>query len=155
MLSAVFCSSTSSFRFRSCSANSSASLTIFSLDSFESFVDAVIVILFCFPVPKSLAVTLSIPLASMSKVTSICGTPIGAGGIPVRLTFPAKCCHRPWLSLLGEHGLLPLSESLRRSRRLDCVLWESSCYVLESLSRLHLWSQLLGIAVSRPVGECL
>lgn len=34
------------------------------------------------PVPLSLADTLTMPLASMSKVTSICGTPRGAGGIP-------------------------------------------------------------------------
>ena len=33
-------------------------------------------------VALSLAVTLRIPLASMSKVTSICGTPRGAGGMP-------------------------------------------------------------------------
>jgi hypothetical protein len=26
-----------------------------------------------------------IPLASISKVTSICGTPLGAGGIPSKL----------------------------------------------------------------------
>ena len=34
------------------------------------------------PVALSLAVTLTMPLASMSKVTSICGTPRGAGGMP-------------------------------------------------------------------------
>lgn len=34
------------------------------------------------PVPLSLADTFTIPLASMSKVTSTCGTPRGAGGIP-------------------------------------------------------------------------
>ena len=33
-------------------------------------------------VALSLAVTLRIPLASMSKVTSTCGTPRGAGGMP-------------------------------------------------------------------------
>ena len=39
-------------------------------------------------VPKSLALTLTIPLASISKVTSICGTPRGAGGIFVNWKFP-------------------------------------------------------------------
>ena len=34
------------------------------------------------PVPLSLADTLTMPLASMSNETSICGTPLGAGGIP-------------------------------------------------------------------------
>ena len=35
-----------------------------------------------FPVPLSRADMFMIPLASISKVTSICGTPLGAGGIP-------------------------------------------------------------------------
>jgi len=47
------------------------------------------VILFCFPVPLSTVDTLRIPLASISKVTSIYGTPLGAGGIPSRLNFPS------------------------------------------------------------------
>ena len=44
----------------------------------------VITILLCcsLPVPLSLADTLTIPLASISNVTSTCGTPRGAGGIP-------------------------------------------------------------------------
>ena len=40
------------------------------------------------PVALSLAVTLRMPLASMSKVTSICGTPRGAGGMPPSLNLP-------------------------------------------------------------------
>jgi hypothetical protein len=35
-----------------------------------------------FFVARSFAETLIMPLASISKVTSICGTPLGAGGIP-------------------------------------------------------------------------
>ena len=44
----------------------------------------VITILLCcsLPVPLSLADTLTMPLASISNVTSTCGTPRGAGGIP-------------------------------------------------------------------------
>ena len=44
----------------------------------------IIIILLCcsLPVPLSLADTLTIPLASISNVTSTCGTPRGAGGIP-------------------------------------------------------------------------
>ena len=41
-----------------------------------------------FPVPKSLAPTSNIPFASMSKVTSICGIPRGAGGIPDKINLP-------------------------------------------------------------------
>ncbi len=33
-------------------------------------------------------VTWRIPLASISKVTSICGTPRGAGGMPVKSNLP-------------------------------------------------------------------
>ena len=41
------------------------------------------------PVPRSLADTLTIPLASISNVTSICGTPLLAGGIPSSLNCPS------------------------------------------------------------------
>ena len=40
------------------------------------------------PVAISLAVTFSIPLASMSKATSIWGMPLGAGGMPIRENLP-------------------------------------------------------------------
>ncbi len=40
------------------------------------------------PVPRSFADTFTIPLASISKVTSICGTPRGAGAIPSSLNCP-------------------------------------------------------------------
>jgi len=49
----------------------------------------VMVILFYFPVPLSTAETFKIPLASISKVTSIYGTPLGAGGIPSKLNLPS------------------------------------------------------------------
>jgi len=46
--------------------------------------------IFCsLPVALSLAETFRMPFASMSNVTSICGTPRGAGGIPVRLNRPS------------------------------------------------------------------
>jgi len=41
------------------------------------------------PVALSLAVTCRMPLASMSKVTSIWGMPRGAGGMPSRLNLPS------------------------------------------------------------------
>jgi hypothetical protein len=40
------------------------------------------------PLPLSLAVTDKMPLASISNVTSICGTPRGAGKIPSSLNVP-------------------------------------------------------------------
>ena len=39
-------------------------------------------------VARSLAETCRIPSASMSKVTSICGTPRGAGGMPTSWKLP-------------------------------------------------------------------
>ena len=38
--------------------------------------------------PRSLADTFTMPLASMSNVTSICGTPRGAGAMPVSWNLP-------------------------------------------------------------------
>ena len=46
------------------------------------------VILFSLPVALSLAETCKIPLASMSKVTSICGMPRAAGGMSLKLNWP-------------------------------------------------------------------
>ena len=48
-----------------------------------------VIVIFCsFPVPKSLALTFTIPFASISNVTSICGTPLGAGGISDNWNLP-------------------------------------------------------------------
>merc|ERR1719507_262019 len=85
-----------SFCFSSSALYFSASLTILSISSLERRpLSLVMVILFCLPVDLSAADTFRIPFASMSKVTSIWGTPLGAGGIPVRSNFP-----RLWLSLV-------------------------------------------------------
>ena len=46
--------------------------------------------IFCsLPVALSLAETLRMPLASMSKDTSTCGMPRGAGGMSVRSNLPS------------------------------------------------------------------
>ena len=42
------------------------------------------------PVDLSTADTFNIPFASISNVTSICGTPLGAGGIPDSSNLPNK-----------------------------------------------------------------
>ncbi len=41
------------------------------------------------PEPRSLADTCRMPFASMSKVTSICGTPRGAGGMLMSWNLPS------------------------------------------------------------------
>jgi len=48
-----------------------------------------------FPVPLSAVLTVRIEFSSISKVTSIYGTPFGAGGIPDISNLP-----RLWLSLV-------------------------------------------------------
>ena len=82
-VSALLRSSIASFFFLSSAAYCSASLTFWLISSSVRFVEDVIVIACCFPVPRSLALTFTIPLASISNVTSICGTPRGAGAMPV------------------------------------------------------------------------
>jgi len=77
-----------SLRFLSCASNSAASFTALSISSSDIFEPAVIVMCCSFPVPKSLAETFTIPFASISNVTSICGTPLFAGGIPSSLNCP-------------------------------------------------------------------
>ena len=67
-------------------------------------------VIFCSrPVALSRALTLRMPLASMSKVTSICGTPRGAGGMPSSMKRPSvllsaaigRSPWRTWISTLG------------------------------------------------------
>ena len=77
-----------SLRFLSCASNSAASFTALSISSSDILEPAVMVMCCSFPVPRSFADTFTIPLASMSNVTSICGTPRGAGGIPSSLNWP-------------------------------------------------------------------
>jgi len=73
------------------SANSSASLNIYSISSLESLpLSFVITISFLIPAPFSIAETYKILLASISNVTSIYGYPLGAAGIPLRSNLPNK-----------------------------------------------------------------
>ena len=80
-LSAAFIISMRSLSFLSDSSLALASAFIFSISSFDNEVDASILMDCSLPVPLSLADTFTIPFASISKVTSICGTPRGAGGM--------------------------------------------------------------------------
>ena len=67
------------------------------------------VILFSLPVALSFAPTCKIPLASMSKVTSICGDPLEEGGMPSKLNspkplFPTAISRSPWNTLMVTAG---------------------------------------------------
>ena len=62
-------------------------------------------------VPRSFAVTLTIPLASISNLTSICGTPRGAAGIPVNWKCPKVLLSlaillSPWSTWISTAGWL-------------------------------------------------
>ncbi len=100
-LSALFFASADLRRFLSSSANFSASWTIWLMSESLSPPEAWMRICCSLPVPLSLAWTLTMPLASMSKVTSICGTPRGAEGMPTRSNWPssllsAAISRSPW-----------------------------------------------------------
>ena len=84
----MFLTSASSFFFLSSAAFASASLTILSISSSDKLEEFVIVIFCSLFVALSLADTFTIPLASISNVTSIWGTPRIAGAIPSNLNIP-------------------------------------------------------------------
>ena len=93
--SSSFLASMRSFAFLSSSANFSESMIIRSISSTDNrLVSELMTMLFLLPFPLSSAVTLRIPFTSISKVTSIWGTPRGARGIPMRSNLP-----KAWLSL--------------------------------------------------------
>src|SRR3989442_441119 len=80
--SAEFFSSASFFFFLCGDLCCSASAIIFWISRSVRPEDATMRMLCCFPVPRSLALTWTMPFASMSNATSIWGTPRGAGGMP-------------------------------------------------------------------------
>ena len=76
------------------------------MSSSDRLVDEVIVTLCVLPVPLSIALTLTMPLASMSKVTSICGMPLGAGAMPSSWNLPSSLLSfaiglSPWSTLMS------------------------------------------------------
>ena len=87
--SSLFLESTASLRFLSSSSYCLASLTALSISASERFEDEVMVMFCDLPVPMSFAETFTMPFASISKVTSICGTPRGAGAMPVSSNLPS------------------------------------------------------------------
>ena len=126
--------SASSRRFLSSSAYSSASFIIRSTSSLGSAEPPEMVIRCSLPVPRSLAETWTMPLASMSKTTSICGTPRGAGGRPVSSNMPSFLLYcaisrSPWKTWICTDGWLS-SAVVKTSERLVGIV------VLRSISRV-------------------
>ena len=84
-----------------------------------------------FPVARSFAFTSRMPFASMSNVTSICGTPRGADGIPSRMNFPSV--------------LLSVANS-----RSPCSTWISTCgWLSDAVEKVWLFD--VGMVVFRSM----
>mmetsp|Transcript_108579 Transcript_108579/g.151735 ORF Transcript_108579/g.151735 Transcript_108579/m.151735 type:complete len:239 (-) Transcript_108579:315-1031(-) len=97
--------SASCLRCESFSFMASASLTMFSTSASDRPPLLLITTLCSLPVPLSLAITLTMPSALMSKVTSIWGTPRGAGGTPTSSKLPsfllsAAISRSPWRTVM-------------------------------------------------------
>ena len=88
--SARFLTSTNSRRSLSADALASASVFMRSISSSDNPPELSIRMSALFPVVFSVAVTCKMPLASMLNSTSICGVPIGAGGIPPKSNRPSE-----------------------------------------------------------------
>src|SRR5271167_446433 len=134
-VSALLRTSASSRRFRSSSACASASRTMRSMSSLASEDWPVIVIDCSLPVALSWADTWTIPLASMSKVTSICGIPRGAGGRSTSWNLPSVLLYiaisrSPWSTWISTDG------------------WLSSAVVKIS-------DRLVGMVVFRSIRRCM
>ncbi len=90
------------------------------------------IVIFCsLPVPRSFADTLTMPLASMSNVTSICGTPRGAGGRPTRWNLPS----------------VRLSRAIERSPCSTCT--STLVWLSEAVEKISLFR--VGIVVFRGI----
>ncbi|KAF5220741.1 putative heat-shock protein hsp70 [Trypanosoma cruzi] len=90
-LSSEFRASTRSRTLRSSSSNSAASRTMRSISSsLRRPLSFVMVISSFFPDDLSTALTCRMLFSSTSKVTSICGTPRGAGGMPDSSNLPSR-----------------------------------------------------------------
>ena len=128
--SSWFFTSIFSRRSLSASALASASFTIFSISVSDNPVESVMVIFCSLPVPLSLAPTFRMPFASISKVTSICGIPRGAGGIPSRWNFPIDrlslaISRSPWMTLTSTDGWLSAAVENVSAFRVGMVVFRS------------------------------
>ncbi len=105
------------------------------MSSLDSAEPPEIVIDCSLPEAWSFAVTCTMPLASMSKVTSIFGTPRGAGGRPVSSKLPSGwfCDHiwrSPWATLISTDGWLSSAVVKISERLVGIVVFRSMSVVI-------------------------
>src|SRR5580704_5646200 len=84
----------------------------------------------CLPVPRSFAETFTMPFASMSKVTSICGMPRGAGASPASSNMPsfllyAAISRSPWNTWICTDGWLSSAVVKISDRLVGIVVFRS------------------------------
>ena len=87
------------------------------------------------PVPRSLAETWTMPLASISKVTSICGTPRGAGAMPVSWEAAEGLVVGSHLALALQHVDLDGGLAVRGGEKICVCL--TGMVVLRSMSLVN------------------
>jgi hypothetical protein len=84
---------------------------------------AEVIVIFCsLPVPLSLAEALTMPLASISKVTSICGTPRGAGYETLGRNIPADCDRRAAMTKEGSQTVRQIGSNPGRCHNPELVV---------------------------------
>ena len=90
------------------------------------------------------------PLASMSNVTSICGMPRGAGGMPSRLNWPRLLLPARHVALALQHVDRHRASGCRRPSRTPAAPWSgSSCSSGSAWSSRRRASRCRATAASR------
>src|SRR4026208_911784 len=145
----MFRASISSRRDLSSASCASASFTMRSTSTLLRPEEPAMVIFCSLPVATSFAETLTMPLASMSNTTSICGTPRGAGGQPTRWKSPrarrpqADELRAPQRTVVARHLTLALqhvhldARLVIRGRREDLALANRNGRVAGDQRRHH------------------
>ena len=108
---------------------------MFLISSSESPEPDLISIFCSLPVPRSLAETLRMPLASMSNATSICGMPRGAGGMPVSWNLPSDLLYwaisrSPCSTWISTEGWLSSAVEKTSPLRVGIVVLRSISFVI-------------------------
>ena len=133
--SALLILSMRSFSLASAAAFAAASSFIRLISASVNPLEASIRMLCSLPVALSLAETFNMPFASISNVTSICGTPRGAGAMPSRWKRPSDLSSRaigrsPCNTLISTDGWLSAAVENISLFRVGMVVFASISFVI-------------------------